>query len=321
MEMARQTEITRQWEEAEMQRAIDKVQEQMEREQQEEMQMWVRAITITQGSGMPGPSTAVVVLIARVCERCTLLLKEPKGCMVREKGKARACLLCQKARKACVWPLGLAEATVAMGCRNKASGKLALRQMRKRAERAAMNASPRGGEKHKKARTTMEEGEDDKDTEEVFRVPRVMAEEQHNALGMLTQVLAQVAERITAVEARDEGRLTLEWETVEIRRAHLAMVRRAMDHKEEWTGSSCPSLNSRRRTCGRWGHSCGPHLSTCPRKRRGWSRQKWRWRRGERRRMMKTRMRREKRSSGQMYLVFFSLVFVLFPNEFILFGA
>ena len=29
-------------------------------------------------------------------------------------------------------------------------------------------------------------------------------------------------------------------------------------------------------------------------------------------------MRREKRSSGQMYLVFFSLVFVLYLNEFVL---
>ena len=35
----------------------------------------------------------------------------------------------------------------------------------------------------------MGEGEDDEDTEEVFGVPRVMAEEQRNALGMLTKVL------------------------------------------------------------------------------------------------------------------------------------
>ena len=39
---------------------------------------------------------------------------------------------------------------------------------------------------------------------------------------------------------------------------------------------------------------------------------------GERRQTTRTRMCREKRSSRQMYLVFFSLVFVLFPNEFIL---
>ena len=232
-EMACQMEITHRWEEAERQRVIDEAREQMEREQQEEMQMWARAITVTQGGRTPGPSTAVVVPIARACERCTLLLKEPKGCVVREKGKVWACLLCQKVRKACVWPLGLAEATVVMGSGNEVSGKPAPRRMRKRAERAATNTSPRGGEKRKKAHTMMEEGEDDEDTEEVFRVPRVMAEEQHNVLGMLTQALAQVAERMAATEAHDEERLALEWETVEIWRAHLAMVRRATDCEEE----------------------------------------------------------------------------------------
>ena len=104
--------------------------------------------------------------------------------------------------------------------------------MRKRAERTAMNASPRGREKHKKARTTTEEGEDNNNTKEVFGVPRVIAEEQHDALGMLTQALAQVAERMAAMEACDEERLALERETVEIRRAHLAMAR-ATDREEE----------------------------------------------------------------------------------------
>ena len=164
----------------------------MEREQQEEMQTQAWAITVMQGSGTPGSLTVVAVLIARACERCTLLLKKPKGCVVREKGKAWACLLCQKTRKACMWPLGLAEATVAMGSGNEASGKPAPRQVRKRAERAATNVSPRGREKCKKARTMMEEGEDNKDTEEVFGVPRVMAEEQCDTLGMLTQMLVQV---------------------------------------------------------------------------------------------------------------------------------
>ena len=64
--------------------------------------------------------------------------------------------------------------------------------------------------------TTTEEGEDDEDTEEVFRVPRAMAEEQRDALGMLTQTLAQVAERLVAVEARDEERLAMEQERMEI---------------------------------------------------------------------------------------------------------
>ena len=96
-----------------------------------------------------------------------------------------------------------------------------------------MNASPRGGEKHKKAHTTTEEGENNEDTEEVFRVPRVMAEEQHDTLGMLTQALAQVVERMAAAEACDEERLMMEREMVEIQRAHLAMARRAADREEE----------------------------------------------------------------------------------------
>ena len=64
-------------------------------------------------------------------------------------------------------------------------------------------------------------------------MPRVMAEEQRNALGMLTQALVQVAERMAAVEACDEERLALERETVEIWRVHLAMARRATNHEEE----------------------------------------------------------------------------------------
>ena len=79
-----------------------------------------------------------------------------------------------------------------------------------------------------------EEGEDDEDTKEVFGVPRVMVEEQRDALGMLTQALAQVAEKLAATEAHDEERLAMEREMIEIRRAHLAMVRRATDRKEEW---------------------------------------------------------------------------------------
>ncbi|KIM67452.1 hypothetical protein SCLCIDRAFT_20980 [Scleroderma citrinum Foug A] len=215
--MARQTEIMRRWEEAKRQRAIDEAQEQMEREQQEEMQARAQAVTVMQGSGMPGPSTAVVVPMPRACERCTVLLQEPEGCVVSERGKVRACLPCQKARKACVWPLGPGGAGAATGSGTKVSGKPA----------------PRGREKHKKVCTTTEEGEDDDKTEEVFRVPRVMAEEQCDALGMLTQVLVQVAERMAAVEAHDEERLAMEQETVEIRRAHLTMARRAADHEEE----------------------------------------------------------------------------------------
>ena len=202
-EMERQTEIARRQEEAERQRVIDKAQEQMEQEQQEEMQARVRAVMVTQGGGMPGPSTAGVVPMPRACKRCTVLLQEPEGCVVSERGKARACLPCQKARKACVWPLGAGGVGAATGSRTEASGKPALRRVRKRAERTAMNALPRGREKRKKAHTTTEEGEDNNNTEEVFGVPRVMAEEQRDALGMLTQALVQVAERMAADEDED----------------------------------------------------------------------------------------------------------------------
>ena len=91
-----------------------------------------------------------------------------------------------------------------MGSRTEASGKPALRRVRKRAERNMTNMSPRGREKCKKACTMTVEGEDNEDTKEVFRVPRVMAEEQCDMLGMLTQALVQVAERLAAAEARDE---------------------------------------------------------------------------------------------------------------------
>ena len=78
-----------------------------------------------------------------------------------------------------------------------------------------------------------EEGEEDKDINEVFGVPRVMAEEQCDTLGMLTQMLVQVAERLAAAEACDEERLMMEREWMEIWRAHLVIARRAVDQDEE----------------------------------------------------------------------------------------
>ena len=232
-EMVRQAEAARRQEEAERQKVIDEAQARMEREQQEEMQAWVQAIMVMQGGGTPGPSTAVAVPILRACERCTVQLGEPEGCVVSERGKVWACLSCQKARKVCVWPLGLAEATVAMGSRTEGSGKPAPRHVVKWRTATMTNTSPRGGEKRKKACTTTEEGEDDEDTEEVFRVPRAMAEEQRDTLGMLTQTLAQVVEMLAAVEARDKERLAMEREWMEIQRAHLAITRRAADWDEE----------------------------------------------------------------------------------------
>ena len=221
-------------EEAERQRTIDEAWAWMEREQQEEMQAWARAVTVMQGGGTPGPSTAVVGPIPTACERCTVHLQEPEGCVVSERGKARACLPCQKAHKACVQPLGPGGAGAATGSGTEASGKPVPRRVRKRAERAVTNVSPRGGKKRMKVHMTTEEGEDDEDTKEVFGVPRVMVEEQRNALGMLTQALAQVVERMVAVEAHDEERLAMEQEMMEIQRAHLVMARRATDRKEEW---------------------------------------------------------------------------------------
>ena len=70
------------------------------------MQAWARAITVMQGSGTLGPSTAVAVPMPRACERCTVFLQEPEGCVVSERGKVRVCLPCQKAHKVCIWPLG-----------------------------------------------------------------------------------------------------------------------------------------------------------------------------------------------------------------------
>ena len=67
---------------------------------------------------------------------------EGKGCMVREKGKAQACLLCQKAHKACIWPLGLAEAIAVTGSRTEGSGRPALRHVVKRRMAMTTNVSP-----------------------------------------------------------------------------------------------------------------------------------------------------------------------------------
>jgi len=82
--------------------------------------------------------------------------------------------------------------------------------------------SPRGGEKRKKTRTTTEEGEE----EEIFGVPKAMAEEQRDALGMLTQSLAQLSERLAASEAREVERL-------EIERERLALERRRSAREDE----------------------------------------------------------------------------------------
>ena len=62
--------------------------------------------------------------------------------MVREKGKAQACLLCQKAHKVCIWPLGLAEATAAMGSGTEGSRKPVPRRVVKQRTATTTNVSP-----------------------------------------------------------------------------------------------------------------------------------------------------------------------------------
>ena len=141
-EVARQAEAACRWEEAQRQKAIDKVRAQMEWEQQEEMQARARAITVMQGSGTPGPSTVPVGPMPRACERCTVLLWDPEGCAVSEKGKVQACMPCQKVRKACNWPLGPAEAAATTGSRTEGSRKPALRHMVKQRTATMTNASP-----------------------------------------------------------------------------------------------------------------------------------------------------------------------------------
>ena len=220
-------------EEAKRQRQIDEVWSWMEQVQQEDLQVWAQAIMATQGGRTPGSLMAVVGPIVRACKWCTLHLMDTEGCMVSEKGKVWACMPCQKVRKACIWPSGLGDATMAMGSGTEGSGKPAPKWMRKRPQRAMTNMPPRGEEKHKKACMTMEEGEEDDNTKEVFGVLRVMVEEQMDALGMLTQTLAQVAEKLAAMEAQDEERLVMEWEQMEIWRVHLVITRRAADCDKE----------------------------------------------------------------------------------------
>ena len=62
--------------------------------------------------------------------------------MVSEKGKAQACLPCQKACKVCVWPLGLMEATAAMGSGTEGSGRPAPRCVVKQRTAMMTNVSP-----------------------------------------------------------------------------------------------------------------------------------------------------------------------------------
>jgi len=94
----------------------------------------------------------------------------------------------------------------------------------RRRQRSKANTSPKGASKRKKAWNTTEE--DEADEEEVFGVPRAMAEEQCDALGMLTQTLAQLAEWMGASEARERERVEIERERLELERERLELERR-----------------------------------------------------------------------------------------------
>jgi len=84
--------------------------------------------------------------------------------------------------------------------------------------RTATNTSPRGGEKHKKTHTMMEEGEEE---EEMFWFPKAKVEEQRYALGKLTQSLAQLSEWLAAFKVQEVERLKIERECLALKRRQL----------------------------------------------------------------------------------------------------
>lgn len=76
--------------------------------------------------------------------------------------------------------------------------------------------SPKGASKRKKARMITEEEDDEDDGEEVFMVPKEMAEGHRDALGMLTQAFSRWTDEICQ-ETR---------ERLELERQRLAEQRR-----------------------------------------------------------------------------------------------
>ena len=224
--LARLEAEARQCAEEDRQKKIDEDLARMEWEQERDLQARSQAITAVQGGGVPGPLMAGAAPAFRACERCTVLLKDLEGSVLSEKGKARSCVLCQKARKACNWPPGQTGATMATGSGTEGSGKATLKRVMRRRPRTTTNTSPRHGEKRKKVRTTTEEGEEEDADAEVFGVPKAMAEEQCDALGMLTQTLSELLERLAASEERESERLAIEQE-------RLALEQRRSAQEEE----------------------------------------------------------------------------------------
>ena len=226
--------------EEDRQKKINEALARMERERERDLQVRLQAITAMQGGGVPGPLMVGAALAVRACERCTVLLKDPEGCVLSEKGKAQSCVLCQKACKTCNWPPGQTGATTATGSGTEGSGKAAPKRVMRRRPRTMTNTSPRSGEKCKKARTTMEEGEEEDEDVEMFGVPKAMAEEQRDVLGMLTQTLSELSERLAASEACEferlaieRERLVLEWRRLAWEEERLELERARMEIEQQ----------------------------------------------------------------------------------------
>jgi len=238
-EEEQQAELARERVEAERRARVEAVQEahierqrrefevQKAQEQQQRSQARVEAIAATQGSGEATAEPAAATGGRRsACMRCREHLNNPVGCIAQASSKATACARCQAACKSCSWSTEgkAAESSTVAGSGTEAGGAVAPKQAARRRQWSEANTSPKGASKCKKVCNTTEE--DEADEEEVFRVPRAMAEEQRDALGMLTQTLAQLAERMGALEEREQERMMIEREWLELERERLELERR-----------------------------------------------------------------------------------------------
>jgi len=167
--------------------------------------------------------------------RCQEHLNNLVGCVAQVSSKAMACARCQAAHKSCLWSTEgkAAESSTVAGSRTEAGRAAAPKQVARRQQWSEANTSPKGASKRKKVWNTTEE--DEADEEEVFRVPRVMAEEQRDALGMLTQTLAQLTEWMGASEARERERVEIKRERLELERERLELERRRAAMEERRT--------------------------------------------------------------------------------------
>ena len=77
--------------------------------------------------------------------------------------------------------------------------------------------------------------EDKADEEEVFRVPQAMVEEQCDVLGMLTQMLAQLTERLGVLQVREREWVEIKREHLKLEHKRLELERRRAAMEERWT--------------------------------------------------------------------------------------